>query len=212
MQRREVLAALGITATAALAGCSGGGDGSDNESSDGTGNGSGDDGSETDNGDETGDSNGDETGDESGDETGDDNGDDEDAVPEYDIQEAIDALSDYIGAQELDTAESLRHSESSAQPTTLDELGAEIIQEDYTVLEENIDAARVEQLLGELESIDQGAIDTISQGVVVVIEATFVINFGDPDEEDSNDQSTQQWVLATENGEWRIVEQALGLN
>lgn len=178
MQRREFFAVLGATATVTLAGCLGGDDGSDDDSADG----SSDDGS-------------DDSEPEDGSE------DDGETVPDYDADAAIETLRTYVNAQELETAQDLLHSSSTAEPSTV----GEIVEQEYEALEENIDRDRLAELIGQVEGIDESALDAIAEGVVVVIEADVVLEFGGEQTED-----VQQWVLARENGEWRVVERAIG--
>lgn len=179
MQRREFLVATGGIATAALAGCSGGGGSDDGE------NGSGDDGS---------------GGDENS--SGDDNSDGgaDGSTPDYDTEKAIQALRSYLTADEQSTARNLLHTRSTVDVTT----AGEVVEQEYSVLEENVDRERVGELLEATADLDEADLDAIAEGIVLLVEVDITYDFLGEETSD-----TQQFVLATENGEWRIVDRAV---
>jgi hypothetical protein len=179
MQRRELLVATGGIATAALAGCSGGG-GSDD----------GDDGSDDDGSSGDGNSPGDDNSDSGGD----------GSTPDYDTEEAIQTLRSYITAEDLSTARNLLHTRSTLEVTT----AGEVVEQEYSVLEENVERERVAELLEAVDDLDESDLDAIAEGVVLLIEADLTFEIRDQQTSD-----TQQFVLATENSEWRIVDRAV---
>jgi hypothetical protein len=178
MQRRAFLAATGVTTTMALAGCSGGGGSDDGDDS----------------------SNGDSSGDDTG--TADDGSDggDDSSGPDYDTEAAVQALRSYITAEELSTARNLLHTRSTAEPSTV----GEIVEQEYSVLEENISRERLGELLSPIDDLDDSDLDAIAEGVVLLVEASVTFEFRGEETSD-----TQQWVLARENGEWKVVERAI---
>lgn len=186
MQRREFLAVTGGTATVALAGCLGGGDGDDS----------------TDNGDDEDSTDDSSAGDDAanGSDDGDtaDDSDDGDSVPDYNTDEAIATLREYINAGDLETARGLLHSNSTAEPSTV----GEVIEEEYAVLEENIGRERLATLAAS-DDLTAEDFDAIAEGVVVVLEADVVFEYAG-----SETSTVSDWLVATENGEWRVVERA----
>jgi len=178
MQRRAFLAATGVAATAALAGCSGGDSGDNGD--DGT-----DDGGDADGGDEG---------------SGDDG---TDSTPDYDAQAAVETLRSYITAPDIETARSYLHTNSPVEPSTV----GQVVEQSYTVLEENIDRERAGELLGSLPDMTAADIDAVAEGVVVVIEGDLLFELQGTETED-----VQQWVVAREGGEWKVVARAVGLN
>jgi hypothetical protein len=179
MQRRAFLAATGVAATAALAGCSGG-DSDDNGGDDGSG-----DGTDADGGDDG---------------SGEDDGN---SPPDYDAQAAVEVLRSYITAPDIETARSYLHTSSPVEPSTV----GEVVEQSYTVLEENVSRERAGELLGSLPDMTEADIDAVAEGVVVVIEGDLLFELQGTETED-----IQNWVVAREGGEWKVVARAVGLD